>query len=147
MVVSSACLPIVLMKYPLLQNSPPHSTCLTEGFLLKISRAVMLLIVCTTFFGLYVGTDCTKKCTWSLSVPISRKLLSNRSEISKHILFSSISTSSSKTTLRYFAGHTIMLHYDRYIMTLMDVFAHPYTPALSKKQSKLLGIRPEEIKI
>jgi hypothetical protein len=40
------------MKYPSVQNSPPQSCFLTSGQAAKISRAVMLLMVCTIFFGL-----------------------------------------------------------------------------------------------
>ena len=58
-----AMLPHVLTKYPSLQNSPPHSLLFTSGHCRNISRAVMLLMICTSRLGLYIGTDCTKKCT------------------------------------------------------------------------------------
>ena len=103
---SSPNLLTVFTKYPSLQNSPPHSCFFTSGCFLNISRPVMLLITVIILVGLYVGTDCTKKCTWFLSVPISRKCISYRFVISKHVSFNVISTSMSKTTLRYFAGHT-----------------------------------------
>ena len=47
-------LPTVLMKYPSVQNSPPHSCFLTSGQAAKIALAVMLFITCTIFFGLYI---------------------------------------------------------------------------------------------
>ena len=45
-------------------------------------------------------------CTWSRSVPISKNSISYRFAISKQMARSSWSTSRSKTTRRYFAGHT-----------------------------------------
>ncbi len=36
----------------LVQNLPPHKYCFTSGQALKTSRAVMLLIICTSCFGL-----------------------------------------------------------------------------------------------
>ncbi len=44
------------MKYPSDQNAPPQSCFLTSGQLLKISRAVRLLMIWTIFFGLFIGT-------------------------------------------------------------------------------------------
>jgi hypothetical protein len=49
-------------KKPLVQNSPPQSCSFTEGTLLNIYRAVMLLIILTILVGLYSGTDWIKKC-------------------------------------------------------------------------------------
>lgn len=74
--LSLPCLPTVLMKSPSVRNSPPHSFFLTPGHVRRISRAVMLLIVWTIRCGLSFGTDCTRKCTWSPSVPISRNVIS-----------------------------------------------------------------------
>jgi len=41
MLSSLPCCPTVLMKYPSVQNSPPHSFFFTSGHEAKISRAVM----------------------------------------------------------------------------------------------------------
>src|SRR4029077_7318056 len=60
MLSSLPCCPTVLTKYPSDQNSPPHSFFFTSGHQAKISRAVMLLMICTIFFALYIGTDCTE---------------------------------------------------------------------------------------
>src|SRR5947209_17031129 len=105
---SLPCLPTVLTKYPSVQNSPPHNCFFTSGQAANISRAVMLFISCTIFFGLYVGTDCTRKCTWSLSVPISRNVISNRLLISRQTSFSFLSTGGVNTARRYFAGQTML---------------------------------------
>jgi len=43
---------------------------------MKTSFAVMLFIVRIIWVALIFGTDCIKKCTWSLSVPISKNLMS-----------------------------------------------------------------------
>jgi hypothetical protein len=94
------------MKYPFPQNSPPQSCFLTSGAWAKTWRAVRLLTVCTIFVGLYVGTDCTRKCTWLLSVPISKKLISYRLAISKHASRNTSSTRSLNTTRRYLAAQT-----------------------------------------
>src|SRR4029077_2873977 len=101
MLSSLPCCPTVLTKYPSDQNSPPHSFFFTSGHQAKISRAVMLLMICTIFFALYIGTDCTRKCTWSSSVPISMNATSYRLLISKQVSFSFSSTVALNTTLRY----------------------------------------------
>ena len=50
MLASLPCCPTVLTKYPPLQNSPPHSVFFTFGQVVNISRAVMLLMICTILF-------------------------------------------------------------------------------------------------
>src|ERR1700745_1357641 len=107
MLSSLPCSPTVLTKYPSDQNSPPHNFFFTSGHEAKILRAVMLLMICTIFFGLYIGTDCTRKCTWSSSVPISINATSYRLLISRQVSLSFWSTVGLNTTLRYLAGHTI----------------------------------------
>jgi hypothetical protein len=48
----------------------------TSGISLNIFFAVIDFIVRTIFVGLYFGTDCTKICTSSSSVPISKNSIS-----------------------------------------------------------------------
>ena len=72
MVSSFPCCPTVLTKYPSVQNWPPHRFFFTWGHCANISLAVMLFIVRTSCVALTFGTDCTRKCTWSLSVPFSK---------------------------------------------------------------------------
>ena len=123
MLASLPCCPTVLTKYPSLQNSPPQSFFFTSGQDVNISRAVMLLMICTILFGLYIGTDCTRKCTWSWSVPISMNAISYRLLISKHV---------SKLFVhwhRKYHSPILCRTYDviqkhRNIMTLMDITAH-----------------------
>lgn len=69
-----------------------------EYILVNTSFAVMLFIILTICVGLYFGTDCTRKCTWSLSVPISKNLISYLLEISSHVSLMTLSTFSSITT-------------------------------------------------
>src|ERR1044071_7337521 len=66
MLASLPCCQPVLTKYPSFQNSPPHSFFFASGQDLNISRAVMHLMICTILFGLYIGTDFTRKCTMVL---------------------------------------------------------------------------------
>ena len=75
---------------------------------------ILLLLLCFLLFALfsldcmYIGTDCTKKCAWSLSTPISKKFISYLFSISLHIFLNSSSTFlSSNTTRLYFAGVTM----------------------------------------
>ena len=91
------------------KNSPPQTCSFAVGTLLNISYAVMLLVLLTIFIGLYAGTDCTRKCTWSFSTPISRKFISYLFAISKHISLNTKSTSSVNTTRRYLAGTLQMM--------------------------------------
>ena len=51
-------------------------------------------------------TDCIRKCTWFLSVPISINTISYLFPISRQIFLISLSTSLLKTTFLYFAGQT-----------------------------------------
>src|SRR3989344_3240095 len=51
-----------------------------------------------------VGTACTRKWTWSPSVPISRKLMSYRDCIPRQSSLSVLATPSVSTSLRYFTG-------------------------------------------
>ena len=94
------------MKYPFVQNSPPHNCFFTVGTLLNISLAIMLFTTLTIGVGLYLGTDWIKKWTWSFSTPISMKTISYLLAISKHTSFKTESTSSVNTTRLYLAGHT-----------------------------------------
>ena len=91
-------------KISIVQNSPPHNCFFTWGQHLKISIAVRLLIIVTSFVTEYVGTDWIKKWTWSSSFPISRNLIWYCVSIFRQTTFSSLSTAPSNTALRYFAG-------------------------------------------
>ena len=51
------------------------------------ARPLEFFIVVIIFVGLYIGTLCTKKCTWSLSAPISKNFISYRFSISWHVSF------------------------------------------------------------
>src|SRR5216684_2274057 len=137
MLASLPCCPTVLTKYPSLQNSPPHSFFFTSGQDVNISRAVMLLMICTILFGLYIGTDCTRKCTWSWSVPISMNAISYRLLISTHVSLSFSSTGGVNTTRLYFAdtqcGTKEPIRYDSY------GYSGSYEPLY---RSKLRGINP-----
>ena len=107
MLFSLPCWPTVFANYPSDQNSPPHNCFFTSGQQRNNSRAVKLFTNVTTLDTLYVGTVWTKKWTWSLSVPISKKFTSYRFSNSKQIAFYSLSTSSVSTTRRYFVGQTM----------------------------------------
>lgn len=86
--VSFWFLPSVAAKYPSVQNSPPHNFFFTWGTLKNICLAMTDLITVTSSVGDFVGSDCIKKCTWSLSTPTSRKwIYSYRSSIPRQILF------------------------------------------------------------
>lgn len=65
----------------------------------------MFFTVCMFFFALYFGIDWIRKCTWSLSVPISMNSISYLFSIPKQVSLNTSSTSSLNTTLRYFAGY------------------------------------------
>ena len=76
---------MLFTKNPSDQNSPPHSCFFTSGCFSNIFLAVILFIILIISVTLYFGTDCIRKCTWSLSVPISKKLISYLLEISRDI--------------------------------------------------------------
>ena len=56
-----AMLPYRAHEIPVAPKLPSPKLLLHFRDKAKISRAVMLLMICTIFFGLYIGTDCTKK--------------------------------------------------------------------------------------
>jgi len=75
----------VFTKNPSNHNSPPHSCFFTSEYFSNIFLAVIFFIILIMSVTLYFRTDCIIKCTWSLSVPISKKLISYLLEISRHI--------------------------------------------------------------
>src|SRR6266446_9644994 len=86
--------------------APPRRV-VTVGTRGKIARAVRPVILVTILVGLELGTDCTSKWPGSLSVPIARKAIAYRLAMSKQTSLRTVSTSASKRTRRYFAGHTL----------------------------------------
>ena len=97
----------------LLQNIHRSKTILpTISSLPQDVRQILSLQLCFWLLLWFLGDSClaltvSKKCTWSLSVPISKnEIHSFLNSISIHVCRMHSSTLSSITTRRYFAGHT-----------------------------------------
>src|SRR3990172_11812175 len=63
-------------------------------------------MIWASLLGLYVGIVCTRKCTWSRSVLISRNVMSYRAAISRQTSRRAVSSGAENTARRYFAGQT-----------------------------------------
>ena len=92
------------------------------------------------YFGLYIGTDCTKKVYESCShLPFNKWCQLNLNSSSTFFwLTVSVFVSDNPLIRR---SH-YMMQYCRLITILMDVFAHPYTLASPVKRSIFRGNEP-----
>jgi hypothetical protein len=72
-----------------IESARPEFTAPKQFFDLRVMFEYFLssnvLIICTTLLGDITGTLWTRKCTWSLSVPISTKCISYCFPISIHM--------------------------------------------------------------
>ena len=85
----------------------------------------MLLIMVTILLTDFVGTLCTRKCTWSSSIPTSTKRISYRMDTPMHTSISIEDTLSLNTSRLYFE----MIQKQRFVMMFVDMFTHAYNIA------------------
>ena len=137
----SPCFPTVLAKKPSDQNSPPHSCFLTCGQRLNISRAVTL---CQHPHDL-----CHTVSWYRLNQKMHMILVRAYLQKLHLIAFRNFQTYFFQNCINPLVEHCSsvlrrkyqVVHQHRYVVTLVDIFAHPQS--LRRKRR---GIQPEEIK-
>src|SRR5450756_712767 len=124
--------PTVRTKYPSSQNSPPQSSFLTLGNSSKISLAVMLLSMPTTFAIEYLGGKLRKTWTWSRAISISS--ISNPwwLAISLNNSLTRVRMASFKTHFRYFGAHTrwYFVSYTAWLARCTTILHHIPSPSI-----------------